>query len=285
MLYYEIAGLKFRVVGADGEDGFKEPMQAYETAEFTQPDIDVHFTAGEVTLPPGAEPGRGDFIKYDRREGGCLFYSGTEDLGVTNLAQVSGDWSRIDITIKPIGEDEPTGIRLFHMLGRAVELCMAAKGRMVFHSSSIAYKGHGICFSEISGMGKSTHTGLWLKEFGSDVILVNDDKPILRFEEDRTILCGSPWAGTTGINTNVTVPLDAVVCLCRGSENRLWELEETEAVLRIIKESPRPYTQELMEMFLDRVSDLVQRTKVYMLQCDISSGAVKEAFKCLDTTY
>ncbi len=285
MLYYEIAGLKFRVNGADDEESFKEPMRSYETAEFTNPDIDVYLTVGEVSLPPGIEAGSGDFIKYGHTDEGDMFYSGTAEFGVTNLAQANKDWSRIDFTIKPAGEDDEIGIRLFHMLGRAMELCMSSKGRMVFHSSSIAYKGHGICFSAISGMGKSTHTGLWLKEFGSDVVLVNDDKPILRFEEGRTILCASPWAGTTGINTNVTVPLDAVVCLCRGSKNKLWKLEESEAVLRILKESPRPYTEEMMGMFLDRVSDLVQRTPVYMLQCDISRNAVMESLKCLDTSY
>ncbi len=69
------------------------------------------------------------------------------------------------------------------------------------HSSAILYKGKAYLFSADSGVGKSTHTKLWIKKFGAEnVQIINDDKPIIRFIDNDWYVYGSPFDGGTGIN-------------------------------------------------------------------------------------
>ena len=46
---------------------------------------------------------------------------------------------------------------------------------MLVHSSALVYDGGAYLFSADSGVGKSTHTRLWLQAFGDRVHILNDD--------------------------------------------------------------------------------------------------------------
>lgn len=60
------------------------------------------------------------------------------------------------------------------------------------HSSAIKYNDKCYLFSADSGVGKSTHTSLWHKVYGDKVQIINDDKPIIRLENNKLIVYGSP---------------------------------------------------------------------------------------------
>ncbi|MBO7310031.1 MAG: hypothetical protein J6U86_01400, partial [Clostridia bacterium] len=75
-------------------------------------------------------------------------------------------------------------------------------GAYLFHSAVIEYNGDGFAFAAKSGTGKSTHIMLWRKAFGEDVHVVNGDKPILRFIDDKLYAYGTPWCGKEGWQTN-----------------------------------------------------------------------------------
>ena len=105
---------------------------------------------------------------------------------------------------------------IFNLLGSAFHYIMRMHGAVVFHSSAVSFENEGVVFS---GTGKTTHTTLWQREYPG-VVVVNDDMPVIRVKSDgEVLLCGTPWAGTTGINSNIVVPLKAVVFLSRGEKN------------------------------------------------------------------
>ena len=60
----------------------------------------------------------------------------------------------------------------------------------LMHAAVIEYQGEGYAFAAHSGTGKSTHIALWKKHFGDEVHIVNGDKPILRFIDDRLYAFG-----------------------------------------------------------------------------------------------
>ncbi len=68
-------------------------------------------------------------------------------------------------------------------------------------------------FSADSGVGKSTHTALWHKVYGDKVQIINDDKPIIRLENNELIVYGSPFAGGTMKFQNDSAVLGAIVFL------------------------------------------------------------------------
>lgn len=278
--YYSIAGLRLLAVYEGGGGYFKKRMAQYECEPFGKADISVYytFTDENPALPEDAAPcGGGSIVSYYTTNGGYALCNVDKTLGMTNLACANAGWSRIDITLRRLedvicGIDEVDTRRMFFMLGTCMETAVLFFGRMVLHASSIAHKGEGLCVSAASGMGKSTHTGLWRKTRGS--VIVNDDKPIISFEDGKPYLCGSPWAGTTGINTNIIVPLRAVVVLSRAEENSISPLSQTLAIHRILKESPHQCLPEAALLFLERVDALVGSVPVYGLKCNITPEAV-----------
>jgi hypothetical protein len=148
------------------------------------------------------------------------------------------------------------------------------------HSSAIAFRERAILFSGPSGTGKSTHTNLWQQYFGSDkVVIINDDKPALRCIRNTFFVYGTPWSGKSTLNTNIRVPLGAVVFLKQAKENRLRRLSNQEAVQLLIYQSMRPNnSKDRMEQLLILIDQLLRMTPIYQLECNISFDAVKAVY-------
>ena len=281
MNYYKIAGLIFAVDGADKCSYFDTHMSDYRIPACSNPDIHVfcRIYTEPLILPDNItvyHSGMFTYMEFVKDGESMMGYYSSVDNIVRNMIYFNADFTDvyIDLMHMDFEVDDPDGRRLFNSLGNAVEMGIIMHNRFVFHSSSISYKGKGLCFSAASGTGKSTHTGLWLDTFPEDTLLVNDDKPIIWFDKQNTWLCGTPWAGTTGLNTNVNVPLKAIVIIERGEVNELYTPTDIKAVHRIIKEAPKPVIPKLMEVFMSRINQFVLSAPIRCLKCTISPEAV-----------
>ncbi|MDR1891971.1 MAG: hypothetical protein LBQ48_03045 [Oscillospiraceae bacterium] len=153
---------------------------------------------------------------------------------------------------------------------------LAVLGGFVLHSSSIVYKGRGVAFSANSGTGKSTHTGLWKDMLGDEVRYINDDKPAVRIVGGIHTLFGTPWSGKTDINSNIWVPLHAVVFIERGEENKIRRLGVTDSMYQLVTQVSRPYyDRDIGIRVLDAAQRLVTELPIYLLTCNISQNAVE----------
>ncbi len=153
-------------------------------------------------------------------------------------------------------------------------------GGGVLHASAIEWRGHGIAFSANSGTGKSTHVGLWQQLLGDEVTVVNDDKPAIVFEDDRAMLCGTPWSGKNAINANVTAPLDAIVFIERGTENSIRRLDPLRSYFYLTSQLARPYYDvNLGEKLVEFGERLLANVPIYCLTCNISTEAVETVIK------
>ena len=52
---------------------------------------------------------------------------------------------------------------------------------IILHCSALALDNQAYLFTAPSGTGKSTHTRLWREMLGDKAVMVNDDKPIVRY--------------------------------------------------------------------------------------------------------
>ena len=104
---------------------------------------------------------------------------------------------------------------------------------MLVHSSALICGGKAYLFSADSGVGKSTHTRLWLDAFGDEVHIMNDDKPVLRIYDDRILACGTPFDGGSGIALNETYPLGAIIFIERGEENSVRVPSDKEVIQKL----------------------------------------------------
>lgn len=151
----------------------------------------------------------------------------------------------------------------------------------MLHSSAISLDNKAYLFSAPSGTGKSTHTSLWKKHFGSALTFINDDKPAVRNINGSLYACGTPFSGKTDNNNNIIVPLKAICILKRGEKNKIRLIKSDEAQLPILNQCFRPCEKERMIKLLDLLNATFAKIPIYLLECNISDEAVITAYNAM----
>lgn len=156
---------------------------------------------------------------------------------------------------------------------------------MFMHCSALSFRGNGVIFTAPSGTGKSTHAALWRREFGGDVAMVNDDKPLLRIIGGKMYVCGTPWDGKHHLSSNITVPLRAVVILSQGAENHITKADKRTAVYTLLNQTIRPEEPALMLKTLNMTEFILKNVPVYALDCNISREAALTSFNAVKENF
>lgn len=150
---------------------------------------------------------------------------------------------------------------------------------LLIHGSAVAVDGRGYLFLAPSGTGKSTHTRLWREFFGDRAEMINDDKPLLRLEENQILVCGTPWNGKHRLGTNKNVPLQGLCILRRGKENKIRRVSAKEAYADVLRQIYRPLAdREKMEKTME-LMDKILRLPLYYMECTISAEAAKMSYE------
>lgn len=149
---------------------------------------------------------------------------------------------------------------------------------LMLHSSAIEYGGGAFLFSADPGTGKSTHTSLWRKYLGKRVRIINDDKPALRTDGNAVMVYGTPWSGTADLNSNISVPLKAIVFLERAETDFILRISSQEAFPLLFSQTIRQLDRSGMDSLLTSSDIILSNIPVYRMGCTISENAVKTAF-------
>ncbi len=148
----------------------------------------------------------------------------------------------------------------------------------LMHGALIEYEGKGYLFTAKSGTGKTTHINLWKKVFGKDkVTVVNGDKPIIRFIDDKVYAYGTPWCGKEGYNVNTRVELSGIVFLDRDKENSIRKCSDIEALPRILSQVMVTDSGDLGKQ-LELLDRLFAKVPTYLLKCNMDAEAAKVAY-------
>lgn len=154
--------------------------------------------------------------------------------------------------------------------------------RIVLHSSAVVLDGSCYAFSAPCGTGKSTHTSLWVKHFGSErAYILNDDKPALSVENGGISAYGTPFSGKTTLNVNASAPLRGICFLERSEKCFIEEMPSKKAVNLFICQTLRSPDILVMDKVLDLIQSVLNKVPVYRFGCDISAQAVRVASDCL----
>lgn len=151
----------------------------------------------------------------------------------------------------------------------------------LMHSSVIAVDGVAYAFAAPSGTGKTTHTRLWLEQFGSRAQVVNGDKPIYRFQGDALYACGTPWQGKEGLGANIQCPVQAICFLEQSPMNEIRRLETKEISSRIFRQILIPKDEQDFERFWPLLERLVTSVDFYLLKCNMEPEAAQLAYQTM----
>ena len=151
----------------------------------------------------------------------------------------------------------------------------AGLGTLLLHASVTRYEGRGSLFFGVSGTGKSTHSRLWHEYVpGSD--LMNDDNPIIRWEDGRFLVYGSPWSGKTLCYRNVVAPVNALVRLEQVPENRIERLQPLQAYASVIAAvSTIRWNHDIMSLLIPTIERVAMNVPCFQLRCRPDEEAVQ----------
>ena len=152
---------------------------------------------------------------------------------------------------------------------------------LLLHGSAVAVDGQGYLFTAKCGTGKSTHTRLWRQAFGDRAVMINDDKPFICLSGTGATICGAPWSGKHGLDTNIAVPLKGICILQRGIENRISSIVPVDAREMLHKQSCPPLDAALLHTHHELVEQLLARVSLWRMECNKEIDAAITAHRAM----
>lgn len=151
---------------------------------------------------------------------------------------------------------------------------------LVFHGAILEMDGEAYAITAHSGVGKTTHVRLWLREFGDRVRILNGDKPILRIIDGKIYACGTPWRGKESYGVNSMCPLSGIAFLQRGKINLSRRIKAEDAVMRFMNQIYLTKNDALSMVRTMRVADkILKSVPLIELECNMDREAARVAYR------
>lgn len=291
---YNIAGVQI-----DIDSTRLEPLE--RISEFRQDyqecaGLDIHFEFSKnIPVPDGMiisdDKNCIKWLKKPAGSNGYFIYFYEYNTGdILVLADIDEEWSQVQITCRDF-----TGVRPQESFSQQTWACahfvigvifryrIIQFNGMIIHSSALKYHDQSIMFVAPSGTGKSTHVKLW-HEYFKDVTTLNDDTPAVRIIDNQPYVYGTPWSGSSMIHSTDSAPLKAIVIIEQAKENKIRQLGEQDAIMRLMARTFLPYfDKELMNKTISLFEKIILTSPVYLLQCRPDQEAVETVYQCLYT--
>ena len=135
--------------------------------------------------------------------------------------------------------------------------------------------GNGFLITARSGVGKSTHSRNLKQYIDDDFVYINDDKPMLKVEENKITVYGTPWNGKERISGDVCAPLRAIMFLSRGATNTYRKIINKEEIyIKMISQIYLPREKSKREKALKVADMLLKNVNFYEINVtkDIESA-------------
>lgn len=199
------------------------------------------------------------------------FRSDNKPTNIYAITKISAN-SDVNIELDPVYSDKlATSQFLFKLL--CLENLTILTNQIYLHSSLIRWNNNGILFTAPSGTGKSTQASLWSENENAE--LINGDRSCIYKDRDRYYASGSPYAGTSGIYINESVPIKAIVHIYQSDNNNIIKLTKNEALRKLLPEANIIRNNAfLMGKALEILEDLINYVPVYSMGCTPDSRAV-----------
>ena len=151
---------------------------------------------------------------------------------------------------------------------------------VVIHGSAFKVNDYAFLVTARSGVGKSTHVRL-LKELLKDKLeYINDDKPLLGFNNDTLTMYSSPWNGKERRGNNIKAPLKAIIFLNRGEDNTYRKIDNKEEIyVKLLSQIYLPLDKQKREKALKIIDIVLKRLNFYEINVNMDISAAKMTYE------
>ena len=157
-------------------------------------------------------------------------------------------------------------------------------GAFVLHSATFDVDGVGVAFAAHSGTGKTTHMNLWQQLLGDRMVVVNGDKPIVRFfdEEPNTPYAyGTPWNGKERLGCNMRTPLKHICFIERSETNYVEKVQKQDVINRIFNQVYMPKDPVAVANTMTLIDRLLSCTDLWIIHCNMEPSAAEVAYNTI----
>ena len=151
---------------------------------------------------------------------------------------------------------------------------------VVFHGSSFSVDNNGFIIAARSGVGKSTHAKLLEEYIGDSFKYINDDKPLLKVNDEEVTIYSSPWNGKERRGNNISAPLKAVIFLNRGETNTFRKIDNKEEIyIRMLSQIYLPKEKSKREKALKVADKLLKKINFYEINVNKDIESAKMTYE------
>ncbi len=157
-------------------------------------------------------------------------------------------------------------------------------GAFVLHSACFDVDGVGVAFAAHSGTGKTTHMRLWKQLLWDRMVVVNGDKPIVRFFDDEPetpYAYGTPWNGKERLGCNMRTPLKHICFIERSDTNYVEPMDKKDAIDRIFNQVYMPKDPIAVMNTMQLIDRLLSSCKLWTIHCNMDADAGETAYKTI----
>lgn len=154
----------------------------------------------------------------------------------------------------------------------------------LLHSACFDIGGVGVAFAAHSGTGKTTHMNLWQKLLGDRMIIVNGDKPIVRFFDDEPetpYAYGTPWCGKEGLGCNMRTRLQHICFIERSETNFVEPMEKADVIDLIFNQVYMPKDPIAVMNTISLIDKLLSCCKLWKIHCNMEPEAAEIAYNAI----
>lgn len=152
---------------------------------------------------------------------------------------------------------------------------------ILLHSACFDVDGVGVAFAAHSGTGKTTHMNLWQKYLGDKMVVVNGDKPIVRFFDDEPgtpYAYGTPWNGKEHLGCNMRTKLQHICFIERSETNFVEPMNKQDVIERIFNQVYMPKDPVAVVKTMQLIDRLLSCCKLWTIHCNMKDDAAKIAY-------
>jgi hypothetical protein len=196
------------------------------------------------------------------------------------VIHLDAQWSRADVAVHTGYEDYRRVDRpsdpFEYPLDELLVMHWLSQGRGIeLHASGVVdQQGRGYLFCGQSGAGKSTTARAWLDARPGTVL--SDDRIVVRHEQSRFWIYGTPWHGDAALATPARAPLAAVFLLRQSAHTHLVRIPTAQAVARLLACAFFPlYDPTAIGFAMESIGHLVQSVPCVELALERGPGFLK----------
>ena len=165
-------------------------------------------------------------------------------------------------------------------LYRKIADTLVEDGIIVFHGSSFIADNKGYIVTARSGVGKSTHVKLLSDYLGGKFSYINDDKPLLKVNDDEIIIYSSPWNGKERRGNNTSCALKGIIFLNRGIDNTYKKIINKEEIyIKLLSQIYLPKEKSKREKALKAADLILKNINFYEINVNMDIEAAKMSYE------